>query len=88
MFSSTPAGGEGFSLDLDATIFPAMELNSKAPPEVIERFLLECMNQARCWAYHDGFHEESHGFGPTRSCAERRWAKKEGSMLAQEIAFG
>src|ERR1700752_4601480 len=30
-----------------------------------ERFLLEGMNQARCWAYHDGFHEESHGIGPT-----------------------
>ena len=30
-----------------------------------ERFLPERMNQARCWAYHDGFHEESHGIGPT-----------------------
>ena len=29
-----------------------------------ERVLPEGMNQARCWAYHESFHEESHGIGP------------------------
>ena len=29
-----------------------------------ERVLPEGMNQARCWAYHESSHEESHGIGP------------------------
>src|SRR4030081_1338686 len=35
---------------------------TRAYPEMV---LPERMNQARCWACSENFHEESHGVGPT-----------------------
>src|SRR6476659_4530520 len=39
--------------------------DSSESPSASREVLPERMNQARWWAYHDGFHEESHGIGPT-----------------------
>jgi hypothetical protein len=39
--------------------------DSSESPSASREVLPERMNQARRWAYHDGFHEESHGIGPT-----------------------
>src|SRR6202007_2247012 len=38
--------------------------DSSESPSAAREVLPERMNQARRWAYHDGFHEESHGIGP------------------------
>src|ERR1700758_1140178 len=38
--------------------------DSSESPSATREVLPERMNQARRWAYHDGFHEESHGIGP------------------------
>jgi len=38
--------------------------DSSESPSATREVLPECMNEARRWAYHDGFHEESHGIGP------------------------
>jgi hypothetical protein len=37
--------------------------DSSATGAYPERVLPERMNQARCWAWHESFHEESHGIG-------------------------
>src|SRR5260370_24198940 len=39
--------------------------DSSESPSASREVLPERMNQARRWAYHDGFHEEAHGIGPT-----------------------